>query len=132
MPESEAEAQAREWLQFAESDAALARGGLTRRKIFEPRQVCFHAQQAAEKAIKALLIVDQINFQFTHDLERLVQLLPPSQAMTVAQPDLAWLGQWATATRYPGTAEPSWADATRAVSIAETLVGDACGGLDTK
>jgi HEPN domain-containing protein len=132
MPGSEAEVQAREWLQFAESDAALARGGLTRRKLFEPRQVCFHAQQAAEKAIKALLIAEQINFQLTHDLERLVQLLPPSRVVTAAQPDLAWLGQWATATRYPGTAEPNWADAIRAVPIAETLVGDARGSLGTK
>jgi HEPN domain-containing protein len=129
MPESDAEIEAQEWLQFAEGDAVLARGGLTRRKLFRPRQVCFHAQQAAEKAIKALLISEQINFQFSHDLERLAQLLPSSRVLTTARPDLAWLGQWATSTRYPGTVEPSWADAIRAVPIAEILVGDARGSL---
>ena len=76
MPESEAEKAAREWLRFADDDLVLARGGLTRRQIFQPRQVCFHAQQAAEKAIKSLLVTEQIEFRFTHDLEQLVQSLP--------------------------------------------------------
>ena len=129
MHEPEADVAAREWLRFADEDAVLARGGLTRRRIFRARQVCFHAQQAAEKAIKALLVAEQTTFRFTHDLELLAQDLPSSRVLTTAVVELAWLGQWATATRYPGSSEPDWVDARRAVEIAETLVADARASL---
>jgi HEPN domain-containing protein len=131
MPAADAEKEAREWLRFAEEDGVLARGGLTRRAIFQPRQVCFNAQQAAEKAIKALLIADQIAFRFTHDLELLAQLLPPSRAVTAPTTDLAWLGQWATSTRYPGSLAPDWNEARRAVEIAESLIADARSSFGT-
>jgi HEPN domain-containing protein len=130
MPERESESAARGWLRFAHDDVVLARAGLTRHQIFQPRQVCFSAQQAAEKAIKALLVAEQIPFQFTHDLELLVRLLPPARIVNAAVTDLAWLGQWATATRYPGNVEPNWADARRAVELAETLVADARASLE--
>jgi HEPN domain-containing protein len=124
MPETDAETAAREWHGFANDDVILARSGMTRRRLFRPRQVCFHAQQAAEKAIKSLLVAEQIEFPFNHDLEQLAQLLPTSRVVTAAAVDLAWLGGWATATRYPGGVEPNWTDALRAVEIAETLVAD--------
>jgi len=41
------------WLQLADEDLAMARLALAQR-IY--RQTCFHAQQAAEKALKALLL----------------------------------------------------------------------------
>jgi HEPN domain-containing protein len=37
--------------------------------------VCFHAQQAVEKSLKALLFVHQIEFRRTHDLLELANLL---------------------------------------------------------
>jgi HEPN domain-containing protein len=129
MPGADIEAQAREWVRFADDDLTLARAGLTRHKVFKPRQVCFHAQQACEKAIKALLVAAQIEFRFTHDLEQLAQALPRSRSLPVKTSDLAWLGQWATATRYPGGDEPSWSEGRRAVEIAETLVFDVRAGL---
>lgn len=36
---------------------------------------CFHAQQAVEKALKAVLTTKQIDFRRTHDLEELANLL---------------------------------------------------------
>ncbi len=39
--------------------------------------VGFHAQQAAEKALKALLIKHQVPFGKTHDLEDLLRLAEP-------------------------------------------------------
>jgi HEPN domain-containing protein len=130
MQEREAGSAAQEWLRFAADDVVLARGGLTRRRVFKPRQVCFNAQQAAEKAIKALLVAEQVAFRFTHDLELLARLLGPSRAVSTPVADLAWLGQWATVTRYPGNVESTWADARRAVELAETLVADARASLD--
>ena len=108
----------------------LARGGLTRRQIFRPRQVCFNSQQAAEKAIKALLVVEEVEFLFVHDLERLVRPLQENMTMAANVSDLGWLGQWATETRYPGSVEPEWTDARRSVEIAQTIVADARTNLD--
>jgi HEPN domain-containing protein len=39
---------------------------------------CFHAQQAAEKAIKSVLTLHGIEFRRTHDLLALAELLPKS------------------------------------------------------
>ena len=36
---------------------------------------CFRAQQAVEKALKAVLTIKHIDFRRTHDLEELVNLL---------------------------------------------------------
>jgi len=36
--------------------------------------VCFHAQQAAEKSIKAYLTAQDMDFPFIHNLEKLVEL----------------------------------------------------------
>jgi hypothetical protein len=40
-----------------------------------PNQTAFHAQQAAEKAIKAVLLKHQIRFPRTHDLAALIALI---------------------------------------------------------
>ena len=37
--------------------------------------ICFHAQQAIEKALKAVLTINRIDFRRTHDLEELANLL---------------------------------------------------------
>jgi len=35
---------------------------------------CFHAQQAAEKYIKAYLTAHEIDFPFSHNLEKLIEM----------------------------------------------------------
>jgi HEPN domain-containing protein len=37
--------------------------------------MCFHTQQAAEKAIKALLINRHVEFPYIHDIAQLLTLL---------------------------------------------------------
>ena len=64
-----------EWVAKAEEDFAVA---LT---LARPRQkplwapLCFHAQQCAEKYLKARLNEASILFHPTHDLEQLLNLL---------------------------------------------------------
>ncbi|MEJ7785757.1 MAG: HEPN domain-containing protein [Solirubrobacteraceae bacterium] len=128
MPEADASREAGRWLARGEADLRLSRAGLEQRTLFEPWQVCFHAQQAAEKAIKALLVLDQTRFPFTHDLPALAALL---DARPKADDALPWLSLWAAAARYPGEAEPAWADAERAVTIARDVVADARARLPT-
>jgi len=68
---------------------------------------CFHAQQCAEKALKALLIQRGIDFPRTHVLETLLDLLTAAGIRIPPQVDEAFvLTQYAVETRYPGEWEP--------------------------
>lgn len=62
-----------EWLLHARSDFKLAGLGLNEDILSE--QICFHAQQAVEKAIKAVLLFYKIDFPFTHDLQELLDTI---------------------------------------------------------
>ena len=69
--------------------------------------LCFQAQQAAEKAIKAVLIDRGIEFPHVHDLSRLVSILELSgEAIPEEVRQAGDLTDYATTTRYPGVAEP--------------------------
>ena len=61
---------ARSWLDRAKGDLALARIALPEEGFYE--DLCFHAQQAAEKAIKAIYIHHSWTFRYVHDLEELL------------------------------------------------------------
>jgi len=63
--------------------------------------VCFHAQQAVEKSLKAVLFSRQIEFRRTHDLVELAQLLRQHGAETpVADDLLRRLNPFAVTFRY--------------------------------
>jgi HEPN domain-containing protein len=62
-----------EWMSHAQSDLKLARLAVMDASI-RLEQVCFHAQQAVEKAIKAVLLSRGIEFPLTHDIEDLLQI----------------------------------------------------------
>ena len=61
-----------EWIRRARSDLIVA--GLTEDERIAPEILVFHAQQAAEKALKALLVLRQIEFPRTHDIGLLLDL----------------------------------------------------------
>ncbi len=60
-PESAEEAQ--RWLTFAQQDLLEAEALMTREEAI-PRHACWFAQQAAEKALKAALVLEDIEFPF--------------------------------------------------------------------
>lgn len=63
----------RAWLRRARSNLARARiTPPTPEILYE--DLCFDAQQAAEKAVKAVLVHGSIEFPKTHDLNRLLSL----------------------------------------------------------
>lgn len=63
-----------DWLRHAWSDISLARVRPSPDVMLEA--LCFHAQQAAEKAIKAILISRDIPVPRTHNLRSLLDRLP--------------------------------------------------------
>jgi HEPN domain-containing protein len=65
--------------------------------------VCFHAQQCAEKYLKARLYEAGIHFRPIHDLVRLLDLvLPVEPFWGECRHDLARLSDFAVDFRYPG------------------------------
>ena len=60
-----------EWISYAQGDMSAARTLANHRADNVPATSAFHAHQAVEKAIKALLIAAQVPFQKEHDLSLL-------------------------------------------------------------
>jgi HEPN domain-containing protein len=94
-------AEARRWLRFAHEDLLAAEAQLGQPGAF-PRHSCWLAQQSAEKTLKAAFIFLEMEFPFSHDLDRLRDLLPPGWPLKSDCPDLAELTEWAVEARYPG------------------------------
>jgi HEPN domain-containing protein len=108
------------WVARAEEDFALARTAL-RRKQPLASGACFHAQQCAEKYMKALLISKSADFPKTHDLLLLNNLCSTNGILLEIDPKhLNTLTDYAVRTRYPGndlTAE----DAKEAIELAKLV-----------
>jgi HEPN domain-containing protein len=62
----------RSWIRKAESDLDALELILAANKALDA--ACFHAQQAAEKYLKAYLIYFDIDFPYVHDIEKLIHL----------------------------------------------------------
>lgn len=110
------------WVRYAEQDWQLA-VSLLRRKHLLTVAICFHAQQCAEKYLKALLISRQLEFPKTYDLATLNSLCERHGILTGILPhSLALLSDYAVVARYPGN-EPTEEEAREAVAIARVVRG---------
>jgi HEPN domain-containing protein len=96
-----------EWVTKAEGDFAMLERESRARKNRSLDGICFHAQQCAEKYLKARLSETGISFPKIHDLVTLLELaLPVEPTWELFRVDLAFLSEFAVAFRYPGeTAE---------------------------
>ncbi|WP_052572490.1 HEPN domain-containing protein [Holophaga foetida] len=103
----------------------------------EQRQIyledlCFQAQLAAEKALKAVYRSKDIRFGYTHDLAELMDLLDEHDVAIPEPVDAAViLTRYAVQTRYPGVYPPlteeDWNEAinlaTQVTQWASSLMG---------
>jgi HEPN domain-containing protein len=89
-----------------------------------PEDLCFDAQQAAEKAIKAVLIYLGVRFPYVHDLAQLLSLVEEAGwAIPESVRHAASLSDYAVETRYPGISEPVMEEEyERAIAIAEEVL----------
>ena len=111
----------REWMNRARSNLVMAKNRIPGAYL---EDLCFDAQQAAEKAIKAVMIAREIEFPYVHDLGSLLTLLEKTgEIVPEAIRTAVSLTTYATATRYPNAGTPVTEQEYReAVAIAETVV----------
>jgi HEPN domain-containing protein len=110
----------RAWAARAEEDYLLAQSALRRKKPLTSG-ACFHAQQCAEKYLKALLVRAGQPFPRVHDLLALQDLCMQNGVLVSVEPDqLDLLSSYAVRVRYPG--EDATADEARqALVIARSV-----------
>jgi HEPN domain-containing protein len=96
----------------------------SRKKGIYLEDLCFHAQQAAEKAIKALLIKHSIEFPYVRDIAQLLTLLEKAgQNIPRSVRQAEMLTRFAVFTRYPGIAEGvSDEEYDEALAMAEEVI----------
>ncbi len=90
---------AQDWMRFAQSDLALARHSPLEGVLLET--LCFHIQQAVEKALKAILIYHDIRPPRTHDIQSIVLLIEDLFPLPDWISEAAFLTDYAIGTRYP-------------------------------
>jgi HEPN domain-containing protein len=115
------------WVRKAESDLTNARICLSAEQALDT--ACFHAQQGAEKSLKAYLTTYEVKFPFIHNLEKLIELCAqrgPSFTETKA------LGQgltpYAVELRYDDEFRPSVDTASQALEAALKIFLRLAGG----
>ena len=112
----------RDWVGKAEGDFRTAKHLCVGGAAFV-NGATFHAQQAAEKYLKALLVWHQIEFPKTHDIDVLLDLAGSADSeIPQVLTDATELTPYGVEYRYPGDyPEATLDDAERATSLA-TLV----------
>jgi len=119
---SESERDHRAWIAKAGNDLLNIRNNLVAERV-PWDTVCFHAQQVAEKLLKALLVYHGRSPLRTHDLVALlVECAQIDPSLADLKPECDRLTVFAIASRYPMPfGEPSEADGHAMVAAAEKI-----------
>lgn len=109
-------------MRWADEDLALAEHTAADPDVVA-RGACVWAHQAAEKALKALLILRDIDPPKLHDLDRLAQRLPDDEGRAFVRIELPELTRWSIEGRYPADVdEATHADGQKAITIAREIL----------
>jgi HEPN domain-containing protein len=107
-----------EWIKRAKSSLNIAKG-LNHEGIYL-EDLCFQAQQAAEKALKAVMIFLSIRPPYTHNLNTLLLKLNERKNVPEDINNVIDLNDYAVQTRYPGDFSPvEMQEYQNAIKIAE-------------
>jgi HEPN domain-containing protein len=111
-----------QWVSYAEEDIKLAAHALTLGRGTPYRLVAYHAQQCAEKYLKAFLVCKNEDFPYTHNITRLLRLCAKHAAWAESLKDAEELTPYAITARYPGEDEEvTQEEAQEAVEIAQRV-----------
>jgi HEPN domain-containing protein len=119
---SEAEPLYRAWLAKADNDILNIQNNLAAERV-PWDTVCFHAQQAAEKTLKAVLLFHELPASRTHDLViLLMECVAVQPSLSDLEPDCQMFVPFAVEVRYPGDLpEPEEQDAHELVAAMERI-----------
>jgi len=123
-----------EWVAKAEGDFAMMERECRVTENPNYDGICFHAQQCAEKYLKARLCEADITFSKIHDLVALLEhVLDIEPAWESFREDLAYLSDFAVTFHYPGESADteSAIDAQRRCRRFRSAARDALG-LETQ
>ena len=114
----------RQWVAKAEKDFSLARH-LVDEGCFYREAICFNSQQTAEKLLKSLLAMHQVDFPKTHNLGELLDLVAAvDNLLADALRGVTALNPYGVEYRYPGDfPEITEEDARAAFRLAEKVLG---------
>ena len=118
----------RAWIGRAESSLALAR---MQAEGIDLEDLCYQAQQSAEKALKAVFLARGVRFPLSHNLDLLLQGLEELGLEIPESVDTASrLTRYAVETRYPGFYDPVTPEEYQeALAMAGTMLDWARGKL---
>jgi HEPN domain-containing protein len=92
-----------DWIRRGRGDLRLGELGLADPEFDSFELIAFHAQQGAEKLIKAFLAKNGIDYEDQHDLDYLLGLVRRNDANLADELDpVIALNRYAVKTRYPG------------------------------
>jgi HEPN domain-containing protein len=118
----------REWLRFSRDDLETAEYLLG----FEPRKleiICYHAQQSAEKALKAVLSFFHKDIPRSHVFKVLLEAVSkPDYDFSILTRPLAMLQPYAVSVRYPYQLNLQEGDEEQAIEAAK-VVYDYCSAI---
>ena len=115
----------RQWLDIAESDLGVARHLFELYRPMPLEIICYHCQQCAEKALKALYITLDIpgGVPRTHDLSLLLDQMRNAVTIDDSLYDLAdTLTPYGTAARYPSGMNFNEYNTKKALEAADALL----------
>jgi len=110
----------KEWINKGDKDLKVAETFLNDVNMGDV--VCFHAQQAAEKYLKAYLNWLEIEYPKTHLLEKLIELASlKDKDILKLKEDSAKLSPFAIQGRYPEFELPLQEDVLKAIEISKMI-----------
>jgi HEPN domain-containing protein len=113
----------KQWLIHGDEDLRLAVHATTLQGEEPPyRLIAYHAQQCAEKYLKAFLVYCVVDFPYTHNISILLELCGEHADWPVELQDSEQLTLYSITTRYPGEDEQvSEAEAKQAIELAQQV-----------
>ena len=111
----------KQWLIHGDEDLGLAVHAMTLQAGEPPyRLIAYHAQQCAEKYLKAFLVYCGLDFPYTHNISTLLELCSEQADWPAELQEAEQLTLYSITTRYPGEDEGvTDIEATQAIEIAQ-------------
>ena len=113
----------KQWLSHGDEDLRLAAHAMTLQAEEAPyRLIAYHAQQCAEKYLKAFLVYYHVDFPFTHNISTLLELCSEHASWAAKLQDAEQLTLYSITTRYPGEEEEvTESEAGQAIDLARKV-----------